>query len=83
MPPNEPPPPAEYIVPTSTVIRDASQTTRVRVVLDAAAPDPATGRSINDALCAGPKLINDFQMVLIGFHHHSVALTGDVSEMFM
>ena len=56
-------------------------TTKVKIVFDSAAK--FKGRRWNDMMHSGPKLQQDLVHVLICLIHHSVALVGDISEMFL
>ena len=53
---------------------------KVRVVFDCAAK--YNGVSLNDALMAGPPLMNTLTGVLIRFRKEKIALMGDVESMF-
>ena len=51
------------------------------MVFDAAAK--SDGKSLNDAVRAGPKLQRELTDVLTRFRTAPIALSGDVSEMFL
>ena len=68
-------------VPHFPVIRRDKETTKVRVVFDAAAKVQDT--SLNDQLETGPKLQRNIIDVLLRFRKYKVALASDVSEMYM
>ena len=70
-----------WFLPHFPVIRYDRATTKIRVVYDAAAK--FLGKSLNDELYPGPSICNDLIEVLLGFRRHTVALTGDVAEMFL
>lgn len=65
---------------THFAVSKASDPSKVRPVLNAAAKHD--GRSLNDAIFPGPNLANDLSEVLVRFRHHSIALTGDIKDMF-
>ena len=68
-------------MPHFPVVRRDKETTKVRVVFDAAVK--SNGASLNDFLETGPKLQNDLVDVLLRFRRFEVALLCDVSEMYL
>jgi hypothetical protein len=70
-----------WFLPHFAVIKEERTTTKTRIVFDAAAKD--RGKSLNDAIRAGPKLQKDLLNVLIRFRRSPIALLGDISEMFL
>jgi len=56
-------------------------TTKVRIVFDCSAK--TDGLSLNDAICAGPKLQKDLFDVLIRFRRNPMALACDIKEMYL
>jgi len=56
-------------------------TTKVRIVFDCSAK--TDGVSLNDAICAGPKLQKDLFDVLIRFRRNPMALACDIKEMYL
>lgn len=73
--------PNQWFLPHFAVIKKERTTTKTRIVFDAAAKD--RGKSLNDAIRAGPKLQQDLLNVLLRFRRSPVALSGDISEMFL
>ena len=63
------------------MVKEDRVTTKVRVVFDAAAKHD--GKSLNDAIWPGPKLQRDLVHVLTRFRRAPVALSADISEMFL
>ena len=61
-------------------VTDIHKLDKVRVVFDCAAK--YNGYSLNDALMAGPPLMNTVTRVLIRFRKKKIALMGDVESMF-
>ena len=57
-----------------------TDSTKVRIVFDAAAKHD--GKSLNDAVLPGPKL-RELVDVLYRFRQAQVALSGDISQMFL
>ena len=79
-------PEAEYeqtnwLLPHFPVIRQNKETTKVRIVFDAAAK--IQGRCLNDAIKCGPKLQGDLVKILLRFRRSSVAMVCDISEMYL
>ena len=64
------------------VLKESSTSTKTRVVFDASAKT-STGHSLNDILMVGPTLHPTLETILIRFHSYSIALTGDISKMYM
>ncbi|XP_065182304.1 uncharacterized protein LOC135813015 [Sycon ciliatum] len=71
----------QWFLPHFPVVRNDKETTKVRIVFDAAAK--WDGRSINDEMFSGPALQTDIVKVLIRFCAEPVALVADISEMFL
>ena len=72
---------AEWFLPHFAVIREDKESTKLRIVYDAAAK--SRGVSLNSQLLPGPSLYSDLIETLIGFRQHRIALVGDVREMFL
>ena len=70
-----------WFLPHFPVIKEDRTTTKVRIVFDAAAK--YGGKSLNDAINPGPKLQRELVNVLTRFRRAPVALSGDISEMFL
>ena len=71
----------QWFLPHFPVIRQDRTTTKVRMVFDAAAKE--NGKSLNDAVRTGPKLQRELTDVLTRFRRAPIALSGDISEMFL
>ena len=71
----------QWFLPHFPVIREDKTTTKVRVVFDAATK--YNGKSLNDGILPGPKLQRELVDVLIRFWRAPVALSADISEMFL
>ena len=71
----------QWFLPHFPVVKEDRVTTKVRVVFDAAAKHD--GKSLNDAIWPGPKLQRDLVDVLTRFRRAPVALSADISEMFL
>ena len=72
---------AQWLLPHFPVIRPDKDTTKVRVVFDAAMK--CEGKSLNDVIRPGPKLQREVVDVLTRFRRAPIALTADISEMFL
>ncbi|XP_062704418.1 uncharacterized protein LOC134286764 [Aedes albopictus] len=70
-----------FYLPHHAVLKEASTTTKVRVVFDASARTDS-GYSLNDVLLKGPVIQDDLLNLLIRFRKHEVALVGDVEKMY-
>ena len=71
----------QWFLPHFPVVKEDRITTKVRVVFDAAVK--YEGKSLNDAIWPGPKLQRDLVDVLTRFRRAPVALSVDISEMFL
>ncbi|XP_033311148.1 uncharacterized protein LOC117211419, partial [Bombus bifarius] len=70
-----------YYLPHHGVIKESSDTTKLRVVFDGSASS-TTGVSLNDALHTGPKLQEDLRHILLRFRSFQYVLTGDIEKMY-
>ena len=70
-----------FYLPYHCVIKDASSTTKLRVVFDDSAKS-ASGVSLNDRLMVGPQLQKDLFGILIGFWFHQIAISADIAKMY-
>ena len=71
----------KYYLPHHGVIKESSDTTKLRVVFDGSASSN-TGVSLNDTLLTGPKLQEDLFDILLRFRSHQYVLTGDIEKMY-
>ena len=71
-----------YLIPYFPVVDRIRDTTKVRIVFDAAAKD-RHGLSLNSVISKGPNRLNDLYPILLRFRQHRYALQADVSEMFL
>ncbi|XP_058840273.1 uncharacterized protein LOC131695773 [Topomyia yanbarensis] len=70
-----------FYLPHHPVIKEASTTTKVRVVFDGSAKT-STGFSLNDALCVGPVVQDELLTTILRFRTHPIALVGDIVKMY-
>ncbi len=73
-----------YYLPHFAVVRMDKTTSKVRIVMDAAARPSRTGtqHSLNDCLLKGPKLVNELPIVLLRYRLREVSLAADIKKMF-
>ena len=71
----------QRFLPHFQVIKPSKDTTKVRVVFDAAMKHD--GKSLNDSIRSGPKLQREIVDVLTRFRRAPVAFSADISEMFL
>nr|XP_034174770.1 uncharacterized protein LOC117601734 [Osmia lignaria] len=70
-----------FYLPHHAVVKESSETTRVRVVFDASAKT-STGISLNDTLLNGPILQDTLYKLLLRFRSYTYVLTADIEKMF-
>ncbi|XP_025995820.2 uncharacterized protein LOC105202869 [Solenopsis invicta] len=68
-------------LPHHCVIKEASSTTKLRVVFDASSKD-TKGVSLNDILMVGPVLQQDLVSILLRFRSFKYVITGDIAKMY-
>ncbi|XP_058449236.1 uncharacterized protein LOC131429202 [Malaya genurostris] len=68
-------------LPHHPVLKEASTTTKVRVVFDASCKT-STGISLNDALLAGPVVQQDLRSIVLRCRTRQIMLVADVEKMF-
>ena len=71
-----------YYMPHRPVIKESSQTTKVRPVFDASAKSH-NGVSLNDCLETGPNLIPELPGVLMRFCRWKIAILADINKAFL
>ena len=72
-----------YYLAHFPVFKASSATTKIRPVMDGAAKSGYPPKCLNDAIHAGPKMINDIVDVFHLFREHKVAVTADLEQMFL
>ncbi|XP_012220698.1 uncharacterized protein [Linepithema humile] len=70
-----------YYMPHHAVIKETSNTTKVRVVFDASAKT-SNGISLNEALMVGPTIQNKLFTHLMRFRTYNYVITADVEKMY-
>ena len=69
-------------IPYFPVVRPDRASTKVRVVFDAAAKN-RDKQSLNSQIEKGPNRLQDLFGILLRFRQFAIALTADISEMFL
>lgn len=70
-----------HYLPHHAVIRDSSETTKLRVVFDASAKT-TTKKSLNDIQYTGPVVQDNLFDILIRFRQHRFVLSGDIQKCY-
>lgn len=70
-----------HFLPHHAVYKEASSTTKLRVVFDASSKT-TSGLSLNDALNVGPTVQSDLLSIILRFCSHQVVLTADIPKMY-
>ena len=70
-----------FYLPMHGVVKEASETTKLRIVFNASAKS-STGVSLNDTLLKGPSLYPHLTSVLNRFRCHAVGIAADISKLF-
>ena len=69
-------------IPYFPVVRPDKSSTKVRIVFDAAAKN-RDKQSLNSQIEKGPNRLQDLFGILLRFRQYEIALTADISEMFL
>ncbi len=72
---------AAYYIPHMAVINQGKVSSKLRIVMDAAAA-PNGRDSLNSHIHKGPKLINELVEVLLRFRRDRIAVAADIEKMF-
>jgi len=70
-----------YYLPHHAILKEESETTKLRVVFDASAKTES-GISLNDVQMLGPTIQQNLFNILIRFREHRYAITADISKMY-
>ncbi|GBL57200.1 hypothetical protein AVEN_158502-1, partial [Araneus ventricosus] len=71
-----------YYMPHRPVVKEGSETTKVRIVFDASSKQ-GNFYSLNDCLMPGPNLNPSILDVLINFRKHKIAFSADIEKAFL
>jgi hypothetical protein len=80
VPKDEEKPQQEWLLPHFSVVRPERASTKVRIVFDGSAP--YEGKSLNTEALPGSKLQSNAFDILVKFRKETVALAGDISQMY-
>ena len=81
VPPEDHPPAESFWLPMHAVFKEASTSTKLRVVFDGSAAT-TTGLSLNQSLYVGPTIQATLSDTLLKFRCYPVALNADISKMY-
>jgi len=70
-----------YYIPHHAVIKEDSETTKLRVVFDASCKT-TSGHSLNDFLKTGPNLQEDLFDIIMRMRQYKYALAADITKMY-
>ena len=70
-----------YYLPHHAVIKESSETTRVRVLFDGSAKT-TTGLSLNDIVMVGPTIQNTIFRQTLRFRTHPYVITADIEKVY-
>lgn len=70
-----------YFLPHHAVLKESSESTKLRVVFDASART-SSGFSINDIQMVGPNIQDSLFNILLRFRHYEYALSGDIEKQY-
>ena len=73
----------EFYIPHKAVIRDSSETTKMRIVYDASARAYDAAPFVNECLESGPPLQNQLWKVLVRGRFNAVAIVEDIQKAFL
>ena len=73
----------EFYIPHKGVVKETSETTKLRIVYDASAKADPVSPSLNGCLNAGPPLQNKLWDVLVQQRAFPVMVTGDIRQAFL
>jgi hypothetical protein len=73
----------EFYIPHKGVVKESSETTKLRVVYDASAKEDPSSPSLNECLYPGPPLQNKLWDVLIQQRAFPVMVSSDIRQAFL
>lgn len=71
----------EYYIPHHAVVKEASTTTKLRVVFDASRRT-TKGISLNEKMMIGPKLQDDLTAIILRWRKYRIAFCADIEKMY-
>nr|CAI5835990.1 unnamed protein product [Callosobruchus analis] len=70
-----------YYMPHHGVVKEESQTTKLRVVFDGSCPT-STGFSLNNLQMVGPVVQDDLLSIILRFRFYKIVIAGDIAKMY-
>ncbi|XP_053617910.1 uncharacterized protein LOC128679591 [Plodia interpunctella] len=70
-----------YFLCHHAVLKETSESTKLRVVFDGSAPS-SSGYSLNDILLSGPNIQDSLFSILVRARQYKYLLTGDIEKMY-
>ncbi|XP_055622473.1 uncharacterized protein LOC129766046 [Toxorhynchites rutilus septentrionalis] len=70
-----------HYLPHHPVLKEASTTTKTRVVFDGSSKT-SSGYSLNQSLCIGPVVQDDLLTLIIRFRKYPIAMIADIEKMY-
>ena len=70
-----------YFIPHLAVVKEASETTKTRIVFNASSPS-SNSKSLNDNLMVGPTIQKDIVEKILSFRLNEFVVTCDITKMY-
>lgn len=77
----QPEPQATYYIPHHAVVKEESETTKLRVVFDGSCKT-SSNVSLNDILLVGPTIQQDLFSIVLRFRQHTYVISADIEKMY-
>lgn len=71
----------EFYIPHHAVLKEASTSTKLRVVFDASRKS-ANGYSLNDQMLIGPRLQDNLTAIVMRWRRHRIGFSADIEKMY-
>lgn len=71
----------EYYIPHHAVLKEASTSTKLRVVFDASRKS-TNGFSLNDQMLIGPRLQDNLTAIVMRWRRHRIGFCADIEKMY-
>lgn len=71
----------EYYIPHHAVLKEASTSTKLRVVFDASRKS-SNGLSLNDNMLIGPRLQDNLTAIVMRWRRHRIGFCADIEKMY-
>ena len=73
----------EFYIPHKAVVREAAESTKLRIIYDASAKAHDKAPSLTDCLKPGPPLHNQLWTVLVRGRFHPIAISRNIKQAFL